>query len=245
MPPCAPAALPLHTTRHRHRIPHPTPCLLSPALASPLRQAVVDMETEFLNLGLDIIGLGVFNYDFGSITRESPVIKARRGGGGRGDRGQLRRRVGPGGRQACEDQNGAGPAFAAPPALVPGLCCCPACCLPSCACARLPARRTAPSSQGPLSPPTPLPWQAVYGVLKEAEHRSTFYIPYWNIPIAKYVVPRQVKFQRGEAGAGCASQALILKLGGAAAAPFPSTRGRQPGCAAGLTSSQGSRLRPA
>eukprot|EP00798_Chlamydomonas_sp_ICE-L_P024654 gene24654-10279_t len=70
----------------------------------------VNMETEFLNLGLDIIGLGVFNYDFGSITSESPVIKA------------------------------------------------------------------------------------VYGVLKEAEHRSTFYIPYWNIPISKYVVPRQVQF---------------------------------------------------
>jgi len=34
--------------------------------------------------------------------------------------------------------------------------------------------------------------QAVYGVLKEAEHRSTFYIPYWNIPITKFVVPRQV-----------------------------------------------------
>lgn len=34
------------------------------------------METEFLNLGLDIIGLGVFNYQFGSITTESPVIKA-------------------------------------------------------------------------------------------------------------------------------------------------------------------------
>lgn len=34
----------------------------------------------------------------------------------------------------------------------------------------------------------------MYGVLKEAEHRSTFYIPYWNIPIAKYVVPRQRKF---------------------------------------------------
>lgn len=35
--------------------------------------------------------------------------------------------------------------------------------------------------------------QAVYGVLKEAEHRSTFYIPYWNIPITKYIVPRQVR----------------------------------------------------
>ena len=42
------------------------------------------MEEEFLSLGLDIIGLGVFNYDFGSITRESPVIKARRRGPGCG-----------------------------------------------------------------------------------------------------------------------------------------------------------------
>ena len=36
--------------------------------------------------------------------------------------------------------------------------------------------------------------QAVYGVLKEAEHRSTFYIPYWNLPFAKNLVPRQRKF---------------------------------------------------
>ena len=36
--------------------------------------------------------------------------------------------------------------------------------------------------------------QAVYGVLKEAEHRSTFYIPYWNIPVTRYIVPRQRKF---------------------------------------------------
>ena len=35
----------------------------------------VNMEDEFLNLALDIIGLGVFNFDFGSITQESPVIK--------------------------------------------------------------------------------------------------------------------------------------------------------------------------
>lgn len=35
----------------------------------------LDMESEFLSLALDIIGLGVFNFDFGSITRESPVIK--------------------------------------------------------------------------------------------------------------------------------------------------------------------------
>lgn len=36
--------------------------------------------------------------------------------------------------------------------------------------------------------------QAVYGVLKEAEHRSTFYIPYWNLPFAKNLVPRQRQF---------------------------------------------------
>ena len=35
----------------------------------------VDMESQFLSLGMDIIGLGVFNYDFRSLTTESPVIK--------------------------------------------------------------------------------------------------------------------------------------------------------------------------
>ena len=58
----------------------------------------LDLEAEFSSLALDIIGLGVFNYDFGSVTKESPVIKA------------------------------------------------------------------------------------IYGTLFEAEHRSTFYIPYWQIP---------------------------------------------------------------
>ncbi|KHG14945.1 Cytochrome P450, chloroplastic [Gossypium arboreum] len=67
----------------------------------------LDLEAEFSSLALDIIGLGVFNYDFGSVTKESP---------------------------------------------------------------------------------------AVYGTLFEAEHRSTFYIPYWKIPLARWVVPRQRKF---------------------------------------------------
>eukprot|EP00878_Enallax_costatus_P019732 GHUV01020825.1.p1 GENE.GHUV01020825.1~~GHUV01020825.1.p1 ORF type:complete len:523 (+),score=156.16 GHUV01020825.1:102-1670(+) len=80
--------------------------------ASDDSSTVVNMESEFLNLGLDIIGLGVFNYQFGSITTESPVIRA------------------------------------------------------------------------------------VYGVLKEAEHRSTFYIPYWNVPLLRAIVPRQVQFAR-------------------------------------------------
>lgn len=82
------------------------------SIANNGNSTILDMEQEFLSLGLDIIGIGVFNYDFGSITTQSPVI------------------------------------------------------------------------------------QAVYGVLKEAEHRSTFYIPYWNLPLTKYVVPRQVAFNR-------------------------------------------------
>ncbi|KAK1281568.1 hypothetical protein QJS10_CPB22g00307 [Acorus calamus] len=72
----------------------------------------LDLEAEFSSLALDIIGLGVFNYDFGSVTKESPVIKA------------------------------------------------------------------------------------VYGTLFEAEHRSTFYIPYWKVPFARWIVPRQRKFHK-------------------------------------------------
>ncbi|KAA3459173.1 cytochrome P450 97B2, chloroplastic isoform X1 [Gossypium australe] len=37
----------------------------------------LDLEAEFSSLALDIIGLGVFNYDFGSVTKESPVIQVR------------------------------------------------------------------------------------------------------------------------------------------------------------------------
>jgi hypothetical protein len=67
--------------------PYALPLTLNPRAHSALRHrqaAAVDMEEEFLSLGLDIIGLGVFNFDFGSITRESPVIKARRRGPGCG-----------------------------------------------------------------------------------------------------------------------------------------------------------------
>lgn len=71
----------------------------------------VDMEERWNSLALDIIGLSVFNYDFGSVSKESPVIKA------------------------------------------------------------------------------------VYNTLKEAEHRSTFYVPYWKLPFADKIVPRQRSFQ--------------------------------------------------
>lgn len=72
---------------------------------------MIDMETLFCSVSLDIIGLSVFNYPFGSVTKESPVI------------------------------------------------------------------------------------QAVYNTLREAEHRSTFYFPYWNLPGASVLVPRQRQFQ--------------------------------------------------
>ena len=38
---------------------------------------VVDMEERFCSVSLDIIGLAVFNYDFGSVTKESPIIQRR------------------------------------------------------------------------------------------------------------------------------------------------------------------------
>ncbi len=63
--------------------------------------------------------------------------------------------------------------------------------VPSC----LPATKqsSAPLAGLPLAhcdflPPHP---QAVYGVLKEAEHRSTFYIPYWNLPLASVLGERE------------------------------------------------------
>lgn len=36
----------------------------------------VEMEEKFCSVALDIIGKSVFNYEFGSVTNESPVIKA-------------------------------------------------------------------------------------------------------------------------------------------------------------------------
>lgn len=40
------------------------------------KQTTLNMETEFCSVALDIIGKAVFNYDFGSVTKESPVIQA-------------------------------------------------------------------------------------------------------------------------------------------------------------------------
>lgn len=72
----------------------------------------VDMEERFGSVTLDIIGKSVFNFDFGSTTKESPVVKA------------------------------------------------------------------------------------VYRVLREAEHRSSSFIPYWNLPYADTWMGGQVEFRR-------------------------------------------------
>ena len=72
----------------------------------------VDMEERFCSVTLDIIGKSVFNFDFGSTTKESPVVKA------------------------------------------------------------------------------------VYRVLREAEHRSSSFIPYWNLPYADKWMGGQVEFRR-------------------------------------------------
>eukprot|EP00529_Nitzschia_sp_RCC80_P009834 CAMPEP_0113452436 /NCGR_PEP_ID=MMETSP0014_2-20120614/6845_1 /TAXON_ID=2857 /ORGANISM="Nitzschia sp." /LENGTH=774 /DNA_ID=CAMNT_0000343807 /DNA_START=329 /DNA_END=2653 /DNA_ORIENTATION=+ /assembly_acc=CAM_ASM_000159 len=73
---------------------------------------IVDMEERFCSVTLDIIGKAVFNYDFGSVTKESPIIKA------------------------------------------------------------------------------------VYRVLREAEHRSSSFIPYWDLPYADQWMGGQVEFRR-------------------------------------------------
>jgi cytochrome P450 len=73
---------------------------------------VVDMEERFCSVTLDIIGKAVFNYDFGSVTKTSPIVSS------------------------------------------------------------------------------------VYRVLREAEHRSSSFIPYWNLPYADQWMGGQVEFRR-------------------------------------------------
>lgn len=50
--------------------------LVVEAEAAAKSGAVLDMEEKFCSLSLDIIGRAVFNYEFSSVTQESPVIKA-------------------------------------------------------------------------------------------------------------------------------------------------------------------------
>lgn len=79
---------------------------LAPVAASG---SAADMENYYSRLGLDIIGKAVFNYDFDSLSKDDPVIRA------------------------------------------------------------------------------------VYTTLRETEHRSLIPIPYWKLPFANELIPRQVR----------------------------------------------------
>eukprot|EP00913_Durusdinium_trenchii_P029255 g27423.t1 len=50
--------------------------LVSTLKASTAQGKAVDMEERFGSVALDIIGKSVFNYEFGSVEGESPVVKA-------------------------------------------------------------------------------------------------------------------------------------------------------------------------
>ena len=50
--------------------------LISKLERAALQGSQLNMETEFCSVSLDIIGKAVFNYEFGSVTAESPVIQA-------------------------------------------------------------------------------------------------------------------------------------------------------------------------
>jgi cytochrome P450 len=85
------------------------------------------METEFCSVSLDIIGKAVFNYDFGSVNKESPVVKA------------------------------------------------------------------------------------VYRALQEAEHRSTSFIPYWQVPFAKHFMKNLQEFEENMSLLNKVLDELIVK----------------------------------
>merc|ERR1711957_595125 len=86
--------------------------LLNDIEPKALNRNIVDMEERFGSVTLDIIGKSVFNYDFASVMKESPIVKA------------------------------------------------------------------------------------VYRVLREAEHRSSSFIPYWDLPYADKWMGGQVEFRK-------------------------------------------------
>ena len=53
--------------------------------------------------------------------------------------------------------------------------------------------------------------QAVYTVLREAEYRSTYPLPYWNLPLMRLIVPRQRRCQAALATINCTLSGLIAK----------------------------------
>ncbi len=53
--------------------------------------------------------------------------------------------------------------------------------------------------------------QAVYTVLREAEYRSTYPLPYWNLPLMRLIVPRQRRCQAALATINRTLSGLIAK----------------------------------
>ncbi len=53
--------------------------------------------------------------------------------------------------------------------------------------------------------------QAVYTVLREAEYRSTYPLPYWNIPLLRLIVPRQRRCQEALKTINTTLNTLIAK----------------------------------
>ena len=53
--------------------------------------------------------------------------------------------------------------------------------------------------------------QAVYTVLREAEYRSTAFVPYWRIPLARSVVPRQQRCTAALATINTTLDGLVAK----------------------------------
>ena len=56
-----------------------------------------------------------------------------------------------------------------------------------------------------------LPLQAVYTVLREAEYRSTYPLPYWNVPLLRWAVPRQRRCTAALATVNSTLDSLISK----------------------------------
>ena len=51
----------------------------------------------------------------------------------------------------------------------------------------------------------------MYTVLREAEYRSTAFVPYWNVPLLRWLVPRQRRCTAALAVVNQALDALISK----------------------------------